>query len=473
MRKCPVCKASGFDTIDDLRSHRRTKHPDRVTTCTCGRSFLEVEYMQQHLRDLGPRHGEKKSRQRNRARKQKPRVPRTSGSHDCAMCGRSFAKTMGLNSHTKAKHPKAVSSTGASGSSAFVNTSSSINIPPPSSGFGSSNDYTMTTSQSLPADLYDVDSSNLDKFIAARIQPDDSFLTQCSSVVNRMAEYLKGPGSPFRPREIIKSGSLGKGTSVKGKSDVDLILMLNENNDVESHMRELPLILQRLEKFVKDKTAARHTNTTRFSVQAEMYCDGEWLDVDILPAVDLTGMGVPLRDIYDRMKQADRKLIHEYSVTLSQLQLDIIKPLPTKVKSLIRVLKYWRNNKLKGSSAPSFAGNTAWPNSYCLELIVLNCWIQAGQPYSFDMTRALHSVLTSLVNHNYLAILLPQYRKYEAGMERHSGIPYIMDPTNPFNDMYHGLPNGEAFDWEPTATKVSQWLNKSLFRGVRGTGNRW
>ena len=41
-----------------------------------------------------------------------------------------------------------------------------------------------------------------------------------------------------------------------------------------------------------------------------------------------------------------------------------------------------------------------------------------------------------------------------------------MDPANPFNDMYHGLVWGQAFDWERVAPEAMRWLSKPLFSGI-------
>lgn len=48
-----------------------------------------------------------------------------------------------------------------------------------------------------------------------------------------------------------------------------------------------------------------------------------------------------------------------------------------------------------------------------------------------------------------------------------------MDPVNPYNDMYHGLVNRRAFDWDIVARKATEWLRRGLFAGVYGTQNRW
>lgn len=57
-------------------------------------------------------------------------------------------------------------------------------------------------------------------------------------------------------------------------------------------------------------------------------------------------------------------------------------------------------------------------------------------------------------------------------VQRFRSQPYIMDPTNPFNDMYHGL-FGRAWDWEDVAMEATVWLRNPIFRNVGNTKARW
>ena len=47
--------------------------------------------------------------------------------------------------------------------------------------------------------------------------------------------------------------------------------------------------------------------------------------------------------------------------------------------------------------------------------------------------------------------------------------PYIMDPANPFNDMYHGLVDGKTFDWDRVVPEAKLWLSKPVFSGVKAS----
>ncbi|WAR07650.1 OAS1-like protein [Mya arenaria] len=264
-------------------------------------------------------------------------------------------------------------------------------------------------------DVYSVGSEReLNGFIDRYVRPDTVFQTSCNTIVDRLVHFLQNNVSGrLRPRRVVKSGSLGKGTAVRGKSDIDLVLMLAAYTDVEALLKDIKALLAELQTYLVRYGEARLERVTSYSVQVELTGGGVTQSVDILPAVDLLEIGVIPKEIYDKMSRPGAN-IHEYSVTLGPLQ---------SVK------------------------NRKWPSSYTLELVILHAWNQAGKPESFNMAHALHAVLT----------LSP---------------PYIMDPTNPYNDMYHGLFD-TAWDWEDVAMEARAWLRKPLLCQLRNTRNRW
>lgn len=68
-------------------------------------------------------------------------------------------------------------------------------------------------------------------------------------------------------------------------------------------------------------------------------------------SVNFSGL-VPA-EIYHKMERPGANL-HEYSVTLGPLQVQIISGLPSKVKDLIRLIKYWEDEKMKVYIFPFF-----------------------------------------------------------------------------------------------------------------------
>ena len=46
---------------------------------------------------------------------------------------------------------------------------------------------------------------------------------------------------------------------------------------------------------------------------------------------------------------------------------------------------------------------------------------------------------------------------------------YIMDPCNPFNNVY----TKGSWDWGAFAGEAQEWLQQPLFKNVRNTNKQW
>lgn len=73
----------------------------------------------------------------------------------------------------------------------------------------------------------------------------------------------------------------------------------------------------------------------------------------IISTLNVFDTGVLPVAVYEQMNRPGAD-IHEYSVTLGPLQVEIISALPTKVKDLIRLVKYWEDEKMKVSTLYCF-----------------------------------------------------------------------------------------------------------------------
>ncbi|XP_053391606.1 2'-5'-oligoadenylate synthase 1A-like [Mercenaria mercenaria] len=324
----------------------------------------------------------------------------------------------------------------------------------------------------MDMDLYSVTSGKLEEFVAETIQPDAAYLDSCGAVVDRLVHFLQNNvPDRIRPARVVKGGSLGKGTAVKGKSDIDLTLILARYSEVEAMIHDMPSILHQLEQYLEKYGHVKVVGKTGHAVQVELSChSGHTHSVDILPAVDILpnmseGIKARLGPVYHKLGQRNKKTREFYSASLGPLQIELTKRFPTKLKSLIRLIKYWKKSKLtvtKGSKLPT---------SYVFELVVLNAWVDAGQPESFNMTRALHAVLNTVVNHRHFKVTFDRsLAYYDTAYPEKS--PHIIDPCNPYNDVYHGY-FGNAWDWDDVATEASKWLRTQLFSGVSNTKRQW
>ena len=85
----------------------------------------------------------------------------------------------------------------------------------------------------------------------------------------------------------LQGGSLCKGTSIKGSSDIDLVLMLASYRDVRKLKNDLNGLLAQLHSSLDQFPNVKVITETDFGVQIEyVYKPGDTHDVDILLAVN-------------------------------------------------------------------------------------------------------------------------------------------------------------------------------------------
>ena len=78
-----------------------------------------------------------------------------------------------------------------------------------------------------------------------------------------------------------------KGTSIKGSSDIDLVLLLANYREVRRLKDDLPVLLRTLHSCLEQFPNVTVTGETQYSVQIEYTCKpGDTHDVDVLLAVD-------------------------------------------------------------------------------------------------------------------------------------------------------------------------------------------
>ena len=87
---------------------------------------------------------------------------------------------------------------------------------------------------------------------------------------------------------------MGKGTAIKGKSDIDLVLVLNEVEDAKDLKEKLPSIQQEIIKMLKENAESLTIlpwtiSTTHFHVKFTVRGTHGNIDVDLLPTFHFDG----------------------------------------------------------------------------------------------------------------------------------------------------------------------------------------
>ncbi|XP_046330645.2 2'-5'-oligoadenylate synthase 2-like [Haliotis rufescens] len=271
----------------------------------------------------------------------------------------------------------------------------------------------------------------LTKFIDRKIRPTTKFNKRCAKIIDELVRTLEARSSPFNIKGIVKGGSLGKGTSVTDRSDIDLVIFFNDYNTVKGLMKYKDKLLKELKTFVEDEWPEHfiYKQTTPFSVQFYLKIDEEDAEheVDLLPALDITKKGRKLSEIYQEMLDQVPKVRDHYSSCLSPLQLKFVThtdgmATPGKVKDVMRLLKYWA----KVEDVPL--------RSYFLELLLVQQWREDGKLEDIDTEAYLYRTLKQLTQQRKMAIAFSDnynYMDYVPNIKT----PFLLDPANPFKNV--------------------------------------
>uniref|UniRef100_A0A8C0H299 2'-5' oligoadenylate synthase n=1 Tax=Chelonoidis abingdonii TaxID=106734 RepID=A0A8C0H299_CHEAB len=228
----------------------------------------------------------------------------------------------------------------------------------------------------MALDLYRTPAQKLDKFIFDVLQPDSTFLRQAGQAINTICEFLKKncfadcPPPRIKVLKVVKGGSLGKGTSLKDSSDADLLVFLNcfkGYGDQETNRAGIIKEIKRmLEKCQQEKhfevfiEQSRWPNPRVLSFKMSSETLDESIEIDVLPAwhapvclYSLPASGAkPMSQVYEELIQSCSRG-GEFSTCFTELQRDFVVDRRTKVKSLIRLVKYWyKQVQQPGTSIP-------------------------------------------------------------------------------------------------------------------------
>ena len=328
--------------------------------------------------------------------------------------------------------------------------------------------------------LYSLTSrDNLDAYVQQYIQADEQFLRSVQSTINKLVSLLQNNvPEELRPSKVVKGGSLGKGAAIKGSSDIDLVLMLAKYENVAELREALPRLLTLLHRSLEQFENVSVTGETKFSVQIEYTGgDGNSHEIDVLLAVDAITNYKGVQNVYKAMEIRDKDIRENYSACLVPLHADLFgDENPTKLKSLIRLVKYWKKER-DGVYKQQHRGQRVarWPTSYGMEIVTIDAWCRVGSPSSFDMRKALYAVLGSIENHRQFRIILEdRFLNYgRTAIEKPNSGAFIMDPCNPFNNLYLTAGQRMAWNWDAIGQEARTFRGKPLFHDMYYSADSW
>ncbi|XP_021569952.1 2'-5'-oligoadenylate synthase 3, partial [Carlito syrichta] len=334
----------------------------------------------------------------------------------------------------------------------------------------------------MPALLHQTPATDLDKFISQFLQPDRQFLAQVNKAVDTICSFLRENcfrDSAIKVIKVVKGGSSAKGTALRGRSDADLVVFLscfgqfteqgNRRAEIISEIRaQLEECQQKRQFEVKFEVSKwENPRVLSFSLTSKTMLDHS-VDFDVLPAFDALGQLVPGSRPSSRV-YAD--LIHsysnagEYSTCFTELQRDFIISRPTKLKSLIRLVKHWYRqcNKMP-------KGRGSLPPQHGLELLTVYAWEQGGQDSQFNMAEGFRTVLELVTQYRQLCIYWTIYYNTEdkivqdfLKLQLQKPRPIILDPADPTGNLGHNA------RWDLLAREAAACMSSLCCTGKDGT----
>ncbi|ELK15473.1 2'-5'-oligoadenylate synthetase 2 [Pteropus alecto] len=306
----------------------------------------------------------------------------------------------------------------------------------------------------LPAPLSETPGHLLDKFIKDFLQPNKTFLDQLHKAVDTICTFLKENcfrHSTIKVQKTVQGGSAGKGTALKTGSDADLVVFpssiksfasqITERTSIINEIRAQLAACQREKKFeVKfEMSKWKAPRVLSFSLKSKEL--NESVDFDVLPAFNVLGQlesgSKPSPRVYTELislYKSPNALRGEFSTCFTELQRDFVLSRPTKLKDLIRLVKYWykqceRKLKTKGSLPPKYA----------LELLTIYAWEQGSGVEDFDTAEGFRTVLELVTRYHQLS-----------------------EPTG-------DVGGGDRWCWNLLAKEATEWLFSLCFKD--GAGN--
>ncbi|XP_004281501.2 2'-5'-oligoadenylate synthase 1 isoform X2 [Orcinus orca] len=341
-------------------------------------------------------------------------------------------------------------------------------------------------------ELSDTPARNLDKFIEDHLLPDEDFYTQVNEAIHIICSFLKercflhsfrGASHPVRVSKVVKGGSSGKGTTLRGRSDADLVIFLTNLKSFQEQLQRrgefIKEIRRQLEACQREKIFE-----VKFEVQKQQWENPRALsfvlrsrqlyksvEFDVLPAFDALGQVTkdyrPDPQVYVQLIQECKSLGKEgeFSPCFTELQRAFLKERPTKLKSLICLVKHWYQKCKEKLGKPL-------PPQYALELLTVYAWEQGSMETRFNTAQGFQTVLELVLKHQKLCIYWKNYYNFENPIigqylrrQLAKPRPVILDPADPTGN----VAGGDPCSWHRLAQEARAWLSYPCLKNWDGS----
>ncbi|XP_051831939.1 LOW QUALITY PROTEIN: 2'-5'-oligoadenylate synthase 3 [Antechinus flavipes] len=332
--------------------------------------------------------------------------------------------------------------------------------------------------------LWDTRAKYLDKYIEDHLLPDTTFKKQIGEAIHIIASFLKErcfqeKKKLVRVSKVVKGGSSGKGTALKGRSDADLVVFLR---NLQSYQDQIERRGEFIEEIRKQLEECKREKEWKFDVKFEVNKwsnprvlgftmrstnQEQWVEFDVLPAFDVLGQ---VTEDYRPDPQVYIRLINggwnggEFSTCFTELQRRFLKQRCTKLKSLIRLVKHWY--KMCKENMQSL------PPQYALELLTVYAWERGSKLNDFSTAEGFLTVLTLIKKYQELMIYWTvNYDIHNEIIADHLCLqlkndrPVILDPADPTGD----VGGGKKWSWNQLAQEAHRWSTAPCFQNWDGS----
>ncbi|XP_013375937.1 PREDICTED: 2'-5'-oligoadenylate synthase-like protein isoform X2 [Chinchilla lanigera] len=217
-------------------------------------------------------------------------------------------------------------------------------------------------------ELYGTPASRLDSFVSQWLQPTRKWKEEVLEVVRTVEQFLRqeffhweqGLDQEVRVLKVVKVGCFANGTVIRGTTDVELVVFLSCFHSFQEEAKHHQAVLRLLRKKayscqdllalgLNDLSVAQGVpDTLVFTIQARE--TEEPIGITIVPAYRVLGPSVPNSQVPPEVYVSLIKACGypgNFSPSFSELQRNFVKHQPTKLKSLLRLVKHWYQQRAR------------------------------------------------------------------------------------------------------------------------------
>lgn len=244
------------------------------------------------------------------------------------------------------------------------------------------------------------------------------FLVSMTQTLNRIIEAVCA-ALFLNVAHVVKGGSIGKGVPTVDARDAEVVFFV-KGLPPTGHSKWLPPLLHSASGVLLAQLGAQHefekVTVTADSVRLGTK-DGMIIDLRFSPVPESYSATIELL----RAQASDAKMLNRASFAKERVQ--FIARQPSHVKSTIRLLKWWRDQR-------AWTSTRSRPSDEVLELVAV---YSAVQTKPSDQRVAIANVMSLLSRFNELRILWSNfYTKSDVWAPLLRQRPLLMDPVNPF-----------------------------------------